>query len=509
MNAEDQRQQEEGDRISKQGALAQPDRTTATAQDKLRGEVEDRISEQEKLLSKKGALRGDDSSTPPRERGSLTITKDPSNKLPETDADIPRDPLENAYISPIPDVVYTGSRRYDRTPILKADLPSYVADRRAKLSKRFNSFMERAVASAELYSQQLNTYTGTDYSGISALRAEIAAQEQNARAFHGNMDAAKRALDTAFAAQAASQKEVVQLLERKHSWLSPDLERYMSLIRSEHVNEQAVQVARDQLATAEKNLEDARIRLERSERKQYHEEQIWSDTIRRNSTWVTFGLMGFNIVLLLSSLILIEPWRRRRLMREVRSALNEKAVAVSALPVQYSIPTTLETTIDTDVPSASKVLKVVQQDISQRADVPPEPETIDLDVHAAPADITRTAETRNGSAPAVQPAGFVSDSLEEPLAIQDTPADTATLPLSAEAQLLDDNTTANSLSGPPHALWADTLTATWKLYSAYWVDLFSERSIALRKVDLTTTALEGAAAGAAFMGILLVLLRPR
>lgn len=101
----------------------------------------------------------------------------------------------------------------------------------------------------------------------------------------------------------------------------------MSLIRSEHVNEQAVQAAATAVAESERALEAARSTLEKRERRQYHEEQVWSDTIRRNSTWVTFGLMGLNIVLLLVNLVVFEPWRRRRLVKEFRAAMDEKTIA--------------------------------------------------------------------------------------------------------------------------------------------------------------------------------------
>ena len=40
-------------------------------------------------------------------------------------------------------------------------------------------------------------------------------------------------------------------------------------------------------------------------------------------------------------------------------------------------------------------------------------------------------------------------------------------------------------------------------------DLFSERVIEIKKVDVTTTALQGAATGVAIMGMLFVLFRPR
>lgn len=134
---------------------------------------------------------------------------------------------------------------------------------------------------------------------------------------------AREAVDVAHTQQAVSQKEVVGLLERKSSWSAADLERYMALIRSEHSNELAVQAAKEGLKEAEMALEEARSKLEKKERAQYHEEQIWSDTIRRNSTWVTIGLMGVNILILLSSVIVIEPWRRKNMVKEMRAALDQ------------------------------------------------------------------------------------------------------------------------------------------------------------------------------------------
>jgi sensitive to high expression protein 9 len=96
----------------------------------------------------------------------------------------------------------------------------------------------------------------------------------------------------------------------------------MALIRSEHAHDQAIDASKDAVKAAEQGLEEARARLEKRERAQYHEEQIWSDTIRRNSTWVTFGLMGLNIVLLIVNIVGVEPWRRKRLVNEVESLLK-------------------------------------------------------------------------------------------------------------------------------------------------------------------------------------------
>lgn len=503
-------------------------------------EIEKRIREQQAAFSNKDAPvkveppsapieLGPPSTDPPPESPSIT-TGEPlhAEEATTSQARIPREDAAETMTSPSPN---TNEPSAAGSQVPRRDFPSYAADRRAELFKRFNETMERFMSSVAVYSQQLNTFTGTDYSGISALRSEIAAQEQQVRALHGDVDAAKRAHDAAFAAQAASQKEVVQLLERKHSWLSPDLERYMSLIRSEHVNEQAVQAAKEQLTTAERKLEDARIRLERSERKQYHEEQVWSDTIRRNSTWVTFGLMAFNILLLLASLIIIDPWRRRRLVREIRGALNEKTMASSALAAQMTLTASpaIEAAIDAATAPTAETLEEIKQDIPKTADIEvltvdaSKSEPVVLDARpafaepagaaAAPTDALPTPTT-NSSEPTtdLQAATAATAAAQDPLIDSSPSLTTSAIPSALDS--LDPHPSAPltiQTTSPsfPFPLWAETWSATWALYKAYWADLFSERRVALRKVDLTTTALEGAAAGAAFMGILLVLLRPR
>jgi sensitive to high expression protein 9 len=114
----------------------------------------------------------------------------------------------------------------------------------------------------------------------------------------------------------------------------------MALIRSEHAHDQAIEASKDAVKSAEVSLEESRARLEKRERSQYHEEQIWSDTIRRNSTWVTFGLMGFNIVLLFVSIIGVEPWRRKRLVKEIETILEIDRVE------RHELAERLQSTID-------------------------------------------------------------------------------------------------------------------------------------------------------------------
>jgi hypothetical protein len=68
----------------------------------------------------------------------------------------------------------------------------------------------------------------------------------------------------------------------------------------------------------------------------YHEEQIWSDKIRRASTWGTFALMGINVLLFVVVQVGLEPWRRKRLVRGFEEKVKE---AVTQISQQSQIPT--------------------------------------------------------------------------------------------------------------------------------------------------------------------------
>ncbi|KAI9713504.1 MAG: sensitivity to high expression protein she9 [Bogoriella megaspora] len=341
--------------------------------------------------------------------------------------------------------------RDDSPQVSEPNLPSHLEKQRTIISKRLSTVTDSLLDSLSRVSHRVNTYTGTDYSAIETLRASITSQESNVRSLHSSVASAKETYDTAHARQIAAQKEVVGLLERKSSWSAPDLERYMSLIRSEHVNEQDVATSLVALRDKERELEEGRRQLEKMERQQYHEEQIWSDTIRRNSTWVTIGLMGVNILLLLVNIVGVEPWRRRRLVKEVKRALDEKSILAGSEQME------LERSIAEETEPKGATLENVER------------EKKEMDAEIAMLDVGV-----EGTVP---------------------------VPLEAEkiAKLEQKPATETEDELPPKLI-------SWK---EYMQDMFSERLVALRRVDITYVALQGAATGVAFMGILFVLLRPK
>ncbi|XP_014562553.1 hypothetical protein COCVIDRAFT_21579 [Bipolaris victoriae FI3] len=371
-------------------------------------------------------------------------------------------------------------------------LPSHRERQRWSLLKRFSDAMDELLPKLAVVTQKVNTYTGTDYSGVEALRREIKEQEKLVKARRSAIDAAKQALDTALAHQATSQKEVVALLERKHSWSNGDLERYMALIRSEHLNDQAVREAKDAVANAENALEDARAQLEKRERAQYHEEQIWSDTIRRNSTWVTFGLMGVNIFLLLLSLAILEPWRRKRMVKEIKNALEaQQKIASEAASAAAAAAVT--PTLSSQGPAAMEreVERVVEQ--AYTPTMPAE--------SAAVEEVEEVIE----ELPAVAEPEVVPDVVAETL-VEPVPGVTEFSP-EEETLTPEEKVTVAREAAPSYHPYSKL--ETWQEKAQYIAnDLLSERVISMRRIDYTTAVLQGAAAGAVITATLIAMLRP-
>ncbi|RPA88072.1 hypothetical protein BJ508DRAFT_409977 [Ascobolus immersus RN42] len=215
------------------------------------------------------------------------------------------------------------------------NLPSQLEQRRSKLSKRFSKAMDELHVAAFTAGRRLNDVTG--YSEIEALKRSIEEQERNVILSRERVKAAKDAYALAIANRSASQREVNELLQRKHAWSPSDLERFTSLYRNDHANEQAESKAADELAMSEREADAAQATLAKSILARYHEEQIWSDKIRRASTWGTWGLMGFNVLLFIVVQLGLEPWKRRRLVggfeEKVREVIQEESLR-NALLVQ-------------------------------------------------------------------------------------------------------------------------------------------------------------------------------
>ncbi|KAG5935118.1 hypothetical protein E4U53_000505 [Claviceps sorghi] len=207
------------------------------------------------------------------------------------------------------------TRAKDEPRPLAVELPSETDSRRSNLNQRFSHVMDNVQARVLTASQTLNDITG--YSAIEAIKNENELLEVQLAEAHATVRAARQAYKLSNTKRATTQREVTMLLARKDTWSPSDLERFTELYRTDHELEGEVAKAQEALTESEIEEQSLSQRLNAGILKRYHEEQIWSDRIRRASTWGTWGLMGMNFLLFVVLQFFAEPWRRRRLVRGV------------------------------------------------------------------------------------------------------------------------------------------------------------------------------------------------
>ncbi|KAG6013493.1 hypothetical protein E4U54_006670 [Claviceps lovelessii] len=313
-------------------------------------------------------------------------------------------------------------------PRLAIELPSETDSRRSSLNQRFSHVMDNVQARVLTASQTLNDITG--YSAIEAIKNENGLLEVQLAEAHATVRAARQAYKSSNTKRATTQREVTTLLARKDTWSPSDLERFTELYRTDHELEGEVAKAQEALTESEIEEQSLSQRLNAGILKRYHEEQIWSDRIRRASTWGTWGLMGMNFLLFVVLQFFAEPWRRRRLVKGVVE--EEKRVLEQVRGELEAVKTSLTRWQEESSQAAQEML-------SQAAEMP----TPDLEV---------------------------------------------------------------SVSNAPQEPWTHIIMnpAQWKAAAA---DLCSERTISLRMKDASTLALQGAAAGAAIAGSLIMIFK--
>lgn len=181
--------------------------------------------------------------------------------------------------------------------------------------------------------------------------------------------------------------------------------------------------------------------------------------------------------------IAVEPWRRKRLVRgfeeKVMEALekeNGKAADQSAAEKAEVVRTALKTDLETGVIVSHPATAIATED--------PEP---------APLEPLSKVEPTTAETIAEFSAGEEAHHEPEP-----APASQADLEEEAQAEESQPESLTDSESPFHLASWRQVLH-----------DLFSERRVALSQRDLTTIALESAAAGAAITGLLVAVFRPR
>jgi sensitive to high expression protein 9 len=328
--------------------------------------------------------------------------------------------------------------------------------------------MDRAQTTLFAASQRINHLTG--YSSIETLKNQIADMESQLKAAQQHLTHARGAYKQAVAERSATQREVTTLLARQKTWTPVDFERFTLLYRQDYELEASVGERAAELEEGEREAERLGRELGTGILARYHEEQIWSDKIRRMSTWGTWGLMGVNVLLFLVFQFGAEPWRRQRLVRgfeeKVREALAEERAAREEAEAgrASSSSAAADAAIVAVVAAAAPV--------------------VDAEVVATGDEEEASAVVMAANPDVAEPE---SDMISAP-----SPSLETTSPDNESSRI----SWREFLTHPKH--WRSTV-----------IDLSSDRKIALRMRDVSLIALEGVAAGAAVVGTVAILLLRR
>ncbi|ETS64578.1 hypothetical protein PaG_01045 [Moesziomyces aphidis] len=192
---------------------------------------------------------------------------------------------------------------------------------------------------------QYNTYSG--YAAIESLKQQITLLESDLDSKRTLAAQAKRDYLDSVQSRSASQRETNGLLSRKHSWTESDLSRYTQLLRAEHTMSKHEGEAEKRLEQTEAEVQKAFDSMMKAVMVRYHEEQLWSDRMRGMSTYGSLIVAGLNAFLFILAILLVEPYKRKKLAQTFESRLvaaeheSRQLILASVERFQHSLDTAL------------------------------------------------------------------------------------------------------------------------------------------------------------------------
>ncbi|KAF9463015.1 Mdm33 family-domain-containing protein, partial [Collybia nuda] len=200
--------------------------------------------------------------------------------------------------------------------VVKRQLREWTGQAAIIVRTRADDFTAQTKTTFSQLGSQLNKVTG--YEVIEALKrdARINATRQAARQ-------AKVEYDEAVVQRSNSQREVNDLLQRKSNWNDNDVSRFTTLVRQDHLFEQEEARSKAAVDETEASVEREFSQLMRSILARYHEEQVWSDKIRSASTYGSLAALGLNMLVFIMAIVVVEPWKRRRLAETFEKKIEE------------------------------------------------------------------------------------------------------------------------------------------------------------------------------------------
>ncbi|KDQ09931.1 hypothetical protein BOTBODRAFT_190866 [Botryobasidium botryosum FD-172 SS1] len=191
----------------------------------------------------------------------------------------------------------------------------------ALLRERVHSLSGATRARLGQVGGKLNQVTG--YDEIEELKRHVVEKENRIEMLREEAKDAKKAYENAVAQRSSLQREVNDLLQRKAIWNDADVSRYTVLVTQDHQHGLAEVRTKEAFALAEQEVEKEFNELMRAILNRYHEEQMWSDKIRSASTYGSLAALGLNLVVFILAIVLVEPWKRKRLAQTFERKIVE------------------------------------------------------------------------------------------------------------------------------------------------------------------------------------------
>ncbi|KAI0657351.1 Mdm33 family-domain-containing protein [Cubamyces menziesii] len=216
----------------------------------------------------------------------------------------------------------------DKLAEVKAHLHEIAHEAVRRMRTRGDQFTVNVARTFAQLGSELNRVTG--YEEIEALKRRVVEQEARINNAREAARQAKEAYDQAVLSRAKSQREVNDLLQRKSHWTDDDVSRFTTLVREDHAREHDEARAKAAAAAAEDAVEREFSELMRVILNRYHEEQAWSDKIRSASTYGSLAALALNMAVFVLAIVLVEPWKRRRLAQTFERKVEEMSAATAA-----------------------------------------------------------------------------------------------------------------------------------------------------------------------------------
>ena len=188
---------------------------------------------------------------------------------------------------------------------------------------------------------------------------------------------AKATYEEAVVRRSNSQREVNDLLQRKSSWTDGDVGRFTSLVRQDHLYEQEELRAKSAVNVSEDAVEREFSQLLRIILARYHEEQVWSDKIRSASTYGSLAALGLNMLVFILAIIVVEPWKRRRLAQTFEKKIEEMGLENAA-----RLETSMQV-IEGHISRQEGLLEFLKTEVSNKVEVVQEPIALEMKEPAA------------------------------------------------------------------------------------------------------------------------------